>query len=88
MVCRHYRLNGYEFGQTLGDGEGQESLMWYSPWGRKELDITECQQQHCSPYSLNDQKASPCSPLELLGFTYFETPASLGDKMKRTPDGG
>ena len=45
MVC-HYRLNGYEFGQTLGDGEGQESLMWYSPWSRKESDTAETEQQY------------------------------------------
>ena len=27
--------------QTLGDGEGQGSLVCCSPWGRKELDMTE-----------------------------------------------
>ena len=37
----HHRLNGHEFGQVLGDGEGQGSLACYSPWGRKELDTTE-----------------------------------------------
>ena len=26
MVGWHHRLNGHEFEQTLGDGEGQESL--------------------------------------------------------------
>ena len=25
----------------LGDGEGQGTLVCYSPWGHKELDITE-----------------------------------------------
>ena len=25
----------------MGDGEGQGSLAWYSPWGRKESDTTE-----------------------------------------------
>ena len=34
-------LNGHEFEQTLGDGEGQGSLAYYSPWGRKESDMTE-----------------------------------------------
>jgi len=33
--------NGHEFEQTLGDGEGQGSLACCSPWGRKELDMTE-----------------------------------------------
>ena len=35
------RLNGHEFKQTPGDGEGQESLASCSPWGRKESDTTE-----------------------------------------------
>ena len=37
----HHRLNGREFDQALGDGEGQGSLACCSPWGRKELDTTE-----------------------------------------------
>ena len=34
-------LNGHEFEQALGDGEGQESLARCSPWGLKESDMTE-----------------------------------------------
>ena len=45
MVGWHHWLNGYEFEQTLGDGEWQGSLAWCSPWGCKELDMTEQQQQ-------------------------------------------
>ena len=30
-----------EFEQALGDGEGQRNLVCYSPWGHKELDMTE-----------------------------------------------
>ena len=37
----HHRLNGHEFEQTLGDGEGQGSLVCCSPWIYKELDMTE-----------------------------------------------
>ena len=37
----HHQLNGHEFEQTLGDSEGQESLVCCSPRGRKELDTTE-----------------------------------------------
>ena len=33
-------LNGHEFEQTLGVDDGQGSLMC-SPWGHKELDMTE-----------------------------------------------
>ena len=41
MVGWHHRLNGHEFEQTSGDGEGQGSLVCCSPWGRKESDTTE-----------------------------------------------
>ena len=41
MVGWHHQLNGHEFGQTSGDGEGQGSLACCSPWGRKESDTTE-----------------------------------------------
>ena len=37
MVGWHHWLNGYEFEQTLGDNEGQGSLVCCSPWGDKEL---------------------------------------------------
>ena len=45
MVGRHHRLNGHEFEQTPGDGKGQGSLVCFNPWGCKELDMTEQQQQ-------------------------------------------
>ena len=32
-------INGREFEKTLGDSEGQESLVCCSPGGCKELDI-------------------------------------------------
>ena len=41
LVGWHHRLDGHEFEQALGDSEGLGSLECYSPWGRKELDITE-----------------------------------------------
>ena len=36
----HYRWNGRELWQTLGDGEGQRGLACCSPWGRKESETT------------------------------------------------
>ena len=39
MVGWHHQLNGHEFEQALGDGEGQGGLA--CPWGRKESDTTE-----------------------------------------------
>ena len=41
MVGWHHRLNGHEFAQTLGVGDGQGSMLCCSPWGRKESDTTE-----------------------------------------------
>ena len=37
----HHWLNGHEFEQALGVGHGQGSLACCSPWGHKELDMTE-----------------------------------------------
>ena len=37
----HHRIDGHEFEQALGDGEGQGDLVCCSPWGCKELDTTE-----------------------------------------------
>ena len=41
MVGLHHRIDGHEFEQALGVGDGQESLACCSPWGRKESDMTE-----------------------------------------------
>ena len=41
MVGRHHQLNGREFEQAPGVGDGQGSLACCSPWGHKELDTTE-----------------------------------------------
>ena len=40
-VRLHHQLNGYEFEQALGVGDGQESLACCSPWSHKESDTTE-----------------------------------------------
>ena len=41
MVGWYHQLNGHEFEQAPGDGEGQGSLVCCSSWGRKESDTTE-----------------------------------------------
>ena len=41
MVGWHHRLNGHEFKQALGAHDGQGSLVYCSPWGRIESDMTE-----------------------------------------------
>ena len=40
-VGLHYQLNGHEFEQALGVGDGQADLACCRPWGHKELDTTE-----------------------------------------------
>ena len=52
----------HEFEQTVGDSEGQESLMCCSPWGHIEVDTTE---------QLNDSRNNreQCSEVLLLKFT-------------------
>jgi len=41
MVGWHHRLNGREFEQAWEVGDGQGSLACCTPWGCKELDMTE-----------------------------------------------
>ena len=41
MVGWHHKLNGHDFEQALGVGDGQGSLASCSPQGYKELDMTE-----------------------------------------------
>ena len=56
MFGWHHRLNGHKFKQALGDGKGQGGLACCSPWGLKELDMTERLNNHKS--SLTDSRYS------------------------------
>ena len=38
MVGWHHQLNGHEFEQDPGVGDGQGGLVCYNPWSRKETD--------------------------------------------------
>ena len=40
MVGWHRQFSGHESEQTPGDSGGHRNLVCYSPWGRKELDMT------------------------------------------------
>ena len=41
MVGWHHQLEGHEFEQALGVGDGQGSLVCWSPWDYRESDMTE-----------------------------------------------
>ena len=41
MVGWHHGLDGHEFEQAPGVGDGQGGLVCCSPWGHKELDMTD-----------------------------------------------
>ena len=40
-VRQHHQLSGQELEQTLGDSEGQGSLVCCSSWSHKESDTTQ-----------------------------------------------
>ena len=41
MIGWQHPLNGHEFEQALGDGDGQGGLVCCSRWGHKQSDMTE-----------------------------------------------
>ena len=41
MAGWHHQLNGHEFEEILGVGDGQGGLACYDLWGLKESDTTE-----------------------------------------------
>ena len=43
MFGWHHQLDGHEFEQALGVGDGQGGLACCSPWARKESNMTEQQ---------------------------------------------
>ena len=56
MAGWHHRLNGWEFGWTLGDGDGQGGLACCDSWGRKESDMTKglfMKHQFSSPFQFH-----------------------------------
>jgi len=41
MAGSHHQLDGHEFGQIPGVGDGQGGLACCDSWGRKKSDMTE-----------------------------------------------
>ena len=64
MVGWHHQLNEHEFKQAPGVGAGQGSLECCSPWGHKELDMTE--QLNWTDFNLySDHKIKKASYIHL-----------------------
>ena len=64
MVGWHRRLNGHEFEQTPGDGDGQGGLACCRPWGRKESDTTEpldCSNNRAATRARDGSRRGVCS---------------------------
>ena len=81
MVRWHHQLNKYGFEQTLGDGEGQGSLVCCSPWGHKASDTTEPLNNNnmrtgvgltCSPAHIGEGDGTP------LQYSCLENPMARG----------
>ena len=70
MVGWHHRLNGHEFEQTPGDGDGQESLVCCSPWGCRESDVTV--NNHTGPTRIIQD-----NPLKTLNLLTLQRPFCL-----------
>ena len=83
MVGWRHRLDGHEFEQALGVGDGQGSLAWCSPWDHKELVTTE-QLNWTDKYSRNTRKKATGNYHPYRGAQLYLT---LCDCMSCSPPG-
>ena len=93
MVGWHHRFDGHESEQAPGVGDGQGSLVCFSPWGCKKLDTTgtEKQQQDMIIYRLKRLQVTLFSTKQILMrkdtffiwfvFTFFVCRAFLIDTI-------
>ena len=72
MVGWQHRFNGHELLQTLGDGEGQGSPSYCSPWGCEESDMT---------WRLNNNKSTG-RPTDLLYLMFRKQLTCFGGNCK------
>ena len=91
MVRQHHQLNGHEFEQTLGDSEGQRSLVCCSPWACKESDTTQWLNKNNSSqghlwinFTLKNNKTTcSFSIISLHGLTIIGGPAEQEKPMEK-----
>ena len=67
MVGCHHRLDGHQFEQAPGDGDGQGSLGHCNPWGLKESDMTERPNNNTKGAGYSMLPSRPTSPLGVWG---------------------
>ena len=82
MIAWHHWLDGHEFEQAPGVGDGQGSLACCSSWGHKESDTTE-QLNWSSKQAFNNgegQGRTKCLPGVNLVFFYWY--ATFKERMK------
>ena len=85
MVGWYQHLNGHEFEQASGDGEGQGSLECCGPWGCKESDTTE-QLNNSNKLSLSCLRRSKSTKPPYIVETRSLAPSFLAvSKMGNTP---
>ena len=58
MVGWHHQLDGHEFEQALGDGEGQRSLGCCSPWGSQRVGNNQAAEPQHQRNKYKKRKAS------------------------------
>ena len=66
MAGWHHQLNGYEFEQALGVGDGQGSLACCRSWGCKESDTTEWLNLNWICDNQASHRVCPCDELQPL----------------------
>ena len=74
IVEWHHWLNGHEFEQALGVGDGQGSLACYSPWGCKESTyLSDSTELNCQTISRPNVLCivKPCMPCSLSTWNAF-----------------
>ena len=81
MVGWHHGLNGHQFEQAPGDGEGQGSLACCSPWGHKD-------QTRLSYKTTEDKMTSEVNSTNHLETVNTNASESVPKKLQREGQGG
>ena len=78
MVGWLYRLDGHEFKQSLGVGEGQGNLVCCSPWDHKDLVMTFLPMSKCLLISQQQlPSALMLEPPKIKSVTVFSVSPSI-----------